>query len=731
MKQSMLLLAAAALFAGVQAGANVKMPGIFSDNMVLQRETKVNVWGWADNGEEVTVSFKGQNVKTTAKDGKWILQLAPMKADAKGEVLTIKGKNQLTFKNVVVGEVWVCSGQSNMEMPVWTSSSYWRVDNADAERKNADCPDLRLYKGNNYKFYQIPQTDNPGRSWMVCNSESIVGFSAAGYFFGREIVKALKVPVGLISANWGGTRVEPWTSPYGFNQVPSLAKIAYDVNAKVPGTKEYKAESAKAIASAEKWLAEARKAVAEGKMVPQAAAYPNALKVSGGHQAPTVLYNSMIAPIRNFAIQGVLWYQGESNLSDGMVYKDKMKALVASFREAFGKPAMPFYFVQLAPFNYNHPTRLPEFWEAQQAFADSEKNVGMALTNDIGNFRDIHPHNKKDVGARLALLALKHTYGRTDLVADSPFFQSFKVDGAKAVVTFRNVKTLKTKDGKPAKYFEIAGANGAFFPATVELKGNTAILSSSSVQKPYMVRFAWNPDVTVNLVNENNLPAGAFRAGEVPVREYLDATVPEAKSYQVIYRFNPAASVKNGGRDANYSIDNSKSFAGKKIVRVGYFMSLTNRKTGKNDFVFVAMDPFTQDIRKIGLPVATLKSPFQQIVKNLLVKSNVPAVKNGTFADGNIEFWGTNYSQQNALKIPGASDGSFDFGDQRSGSGGYGSMQIHNYKEKQVLFAYNNFSAGAAGDIGIGSSKQGNPDYTFAKNLNQYFADILVLAQFE
>ncbi len=730
MKQCMLLLASAALFAGIQASANVKMPAIFSDNMIFQRGTKVNVWGWADNGEEVTVSFKGQSVKTTAKDGKWILQLAPMKADAKGENLTIKGKNALTFRNVVVGEVWVCSGQSNMEMPVWSQSSYWRVDNADAERKNANYPGIRLYQGNNYKFYQTPQEDNPGRGWKVCSSDSIVSFSAAAYFFGREIQKVLNVPVGLISVNWGGTRIEPWTSPYGFNQVPSLAKIAYDVNAKVPGTKEYKAESAKAIAYAERWLADARKAVKEGKMIPQAAAYPNALRLGNRHQAPTVLYNSMIAPIRNFAIQGVLWYQGESNLSEGMVYKDKMTALLASFRQAFSKKDMPFYFVQLAPFNYNHPTRLPEFWEAQQAFADSAKNVGMALTNDIGNFRDIHPHNKQDVGRRLALLALKHTYGQ-NLVADSPFFQSFRVDGSKVIVTFRNAKSLKTKDGKAVRYFELAGANGAFFPASAELKDNTAILTSSAVPKPYMVRFAWNPDVTVNLVNENNLPAGAFRAGTVPPREYLDATVPEAKPYQLVYRFNPAAAVKDGGKTANYSIDNSRALAGKKIRKVAYFLSLTDRKTGKNSFVFVAMDPFTQDVRKIGLPLASLNSPFQKIVKNLVVRSNVPSVKSGSFDDGNIEFWGTNYSQQNAAKIPGASDGSYDFGDQRTGSGSYGSMQIHNYRAKQVLFAYNNFLAGNSGDIGIGSAAKGNPDYTFAKNLGNYYADIFVLADVE
>lgn len=731
MKKSALLTAFLAAVLSVTALAEVKLPTIFSNDMVLQRNMRVPVWGWADDGEAVTVSFRGQRVSTVAKDGKWQVELEPMPAESEGETLTVAGKNALSLRNVVVGEVWVCSGQSNMEMPVWSQSGYWRVNNADEERKNADCPAIRLYQGNNYKFWQTPQADNPGRSWSVCSPDSIVKFSAAAYFFGRELYKKLSVPVGLISVNWGGSRIEPWISPYGFNQVPALANLAHNVNAKIPGTKEYMAESAKAVANAEKWLDEARKAVREGRMIPESEAFPAALRHARSNQEPTVLYNSMIAPLRNFAIQGVLWYQGEANLSDGMRYKDKMKALLIALRENFGRPSMPFYFVQLAPFNYNHPTLLPEFWEVQQSFADSSENVAMALTNDIGDFRDIHPHNKQDVGRRLALLALKHTYGMNGLVADSPFFQSFRIDGSKVIVSFRNAETLKTRDGGAAKYFEIAGANGAFMPASAELMGNTAILSSPAVTKPYMVRFAWNPDVTVNLVNENNLPAGAFRAGEVPLRELLDTKVPEAKNFRLVYAFNPASAVKDGGKTANYTIDNSAALSGKKIRRVAYFLSLTDRKSGKDSFVFAAMDPFTQDVKKIGLPVASLKSPFQTIVKNLAVRSNVPSVKCGEFEDGNIEFWGTDYAVNNAAKIPGASDSSYDFGDQRNDGGKYGSMQIHNYREKQVLFAYNNFSAGSKGDIGIGTAAKGNPDHTFAGNVGAYHAQIIVLVEVE
>ena len=575
------------------------------------------------------------------------------------------------------------------------------------------------------------QKDIPGRIWQVCGPRTVGRFSAVGYFFGREIYKALKIPVGLISVNWGGTRIEPWTSTYGFSTQPSLKGIYNQLQANVAGTPKNIELSQKAIADMEKWLAEAKKAVDARQHIPDLPDFPNGIRYINQRQ-PTVLFNNMVAPLTKYALRGMLWYQGEANLGDGAVYTDKMKALAASWRKEFNNPEMPLYFVQLAPFNYGNPESLPMFWEAQQAYADQDKNAGMAVINDIGNFRDIHPRNKQDVGHRLALLALKHTYGKADLTADSPFFESLKADGSKLVVTFRNAKTLKTRDGKPAPYFEIAGLDGKYFPATAVLEENKAILSSDKVAKPYMARYAWNHNVTTTLVNENDLPAGAFRASlPIPVRGQLDANVPEAKNFQVLYAVDAKKAWMNGA--PSYLRNNAEQFAGKKIKKLGYFMYLS-ANDGKPSYVFVTMDPFTQEIGKLGLPAARTKAFFMQTVRNLTVKSNVPGLRNGTFADGNIEFCGSNYRPQNQANIPGADDSRYDFGDGGASpnSDGYGSMQIHNYKEKQVVFAFNNFRAGGNADIGIGTNPSGNPDYTFSQSMKNYsMALILVLAELE
>lgn len=723
MKRSTLLLASAAVLLGFQAGANVRMPGIFSNNMILQRDSKANVWGWADNGEEVTVTFKGQTQKATAQNGQWKVTLNPMGADLKGADLVVKGKNQLTFKNVVVGDIWICSGQSNME---------WRLNNTNNARQEiqkANLPGIRIFNGNLYRASMKPQDNFPGRSWQVCSPGSIGNFSAVAYFFGRDLYKVLNVPIGLISVNWGGTRIEPWTSVYGFSTQPKLRSIYNTLQANVPGTPQSDAAYKKAIADMEKWVADAKVSAAGKQALPDLPRFPNGLRFDN-HQQPVVLFNTMIHPLLNFAFKGAIWYQGCSNVGDGAIYKEKMKALVASWRKEFNKPDMPFYFVQLAPFNYGDPNRLPVIWEAQQGFADEDPNAAMAVTNDIGNFRDIHPRNKLDVGARLALLALKYTYGKKDLVADSPFFDSLKIEGSKAVVTFRNAKELKTKDGKPAQYFEIAGADSRYYPATAVLSGNKATLSSDKVAKPYMVRYAWNHNVTTNLVNENNLPAGAFRASiPVPVRDALDRLVPEAKNMKVAYAISAKKIWDNGA--PLYKQNNSKELAGKKIKAIGYFMYLVG-SDGKESYVFATVDPFSQDITKLGLPTASDKIFFQQIVRNLTVKSNVPGLTNGKFEDGNVEMWSGNYGQNNAAKVPGASDSAYDFGDSGSSNKDeYGSFQLHNYKLKQVVFAMNNFRAGTP-DVGIGTNKNGQPDYTFTGSARNYaVADLLVLVDVE
>ncbi len=505
MKRSILGFGALCALFGAQAAADVKLPSIFSDNMIFQRDAEVRVWGWAPDGEEVTVTLNGQTAKATAAKGAWEVSLKPMSASSSGE-LTVTGKNSFKFTNVAVGEIWICSGQSNMQWTVQQS------EGGNAAIAAAKLPDLRLFYANTFRGSLSAQPDIPGCKWTVCSPDTVRNFSGAAFFFGRDVLEALKVPVGLISVNWGGTRIEPWTSPAGFASQKATEALGRQYGALQPGQPKYDAAVKKAIADAEANIEFIKSEVANGRPLPDLPPLPNEIRWPGNNnQIPTILFNNMVAPLSRFALRGMLWYQGCSNMGDGMVYADKMKALIAGWRIAFNNPKMPIYFVQLAPYNYNHPTKLPLFWEAQQAFADSDENAGMAVITDIGNFRDIHPKNKIDIGKRLALLALKHSYGQKDLVADSPFFESFEAKGNALVVTFRNAKTLGTFDGKAAKYFEVAGADGKYFPAVAALEGNKASLTSDKVAEPKQARYAWNPDVTTNLVNENKLPAGPFR----------------------------------------------------------------------------------------------------------------------------------------------------------------------------------------------------------------------------
>lgn len=485
---------------------------IFSSNMVLQRNKPIRISGTAPAGMEVTVRFADRTAKGTASaDGEWKTEFPAMDAGGPYE-MKIEGKGTpVVFTNVMVGEVWLCSGQSNME---------WRLQNADGAKSEIDAanyPNLRFYNGSNYRAEANPQK-NLTASWTVCTPATAAGFSAVAYFFGLELLKDLKVPVGLVHVSWGGTRIEPWTAPSGFAAVPSLKPYHEEILGRVPGSPENKKITDEAIAGMEAWLVQAKKDRAEGKQIESPPVFPRALNMSRDNSQnrgyPAFLYNSMIAPLLPYTFRGALWYQGCSNVGEGAVYKDKMQALIYSWRKEFNDPALPIYFVQLAPYTYGggSPDRLPMVWEAQQAFADSDPNAFMAVINDIGNVKDIHPRNKKDVGRRLALLALKHQYGR-NIAADSPFYGSHEADGARMIVTFRNAKQLKTRDGKAPDFFEIAGADGKFFPAKAEISGNRVILTSDKVNAPCLVRFAWIQTAEPNLRNEADLQAGAFRAG--------------------------------------------------------------------------------------------------------------------------------------------------------------------------------------------------------------------------
>ncbi len=703
--------------------ADVKLPEIFSSHMVLQRNAKVPVWGTANAGEQVTVKINGQEKNTTANSvGKWELELSPMKAGGPFK-MEVKGSNTITLDDVMIGEVWLCSGQSNMEYGVGG------VINAGTEIANANYPKIRLFQVN-HNWNNVPQTNSLSASWKTCSPATVGGFSAVAYFFGRKVYKTIDVPIGLINSSWGGTRIEPWISPVGYKMTPTLKSINEKVKAKTPGTALNRKLTEQAIKNCYNWIKQSETALKDKKYIVPPPSLPKELAPFKNRQQPTVLYNAMINPLVPFAIRGTIWYQGEANHYEGMMYGEKMKALINGWRTLWNYPKMPFYFVQIPPFQYGNEDAevLPECWQAQSNIDKTVLYTGMVVTNDINNTGN-HPKNKQEIGRRLAMLALNQTYGKKDIVCKSPAFKEMKIENNAVKVVFDNVKTLKTRDGKAPTWFNICGTDGIFYKADVQLNGNTAILTAKEVSRPLMVKFAWNKLAKHNLVNEAGLPASAFKAGSIPLRGDLDVIIPDAKDFELVYALNPSRPILiNNKRNIVYKINRKLEIAGT-VKKIGYALILNGK-----DYVFVTMDPFTTDLNKIGVPDKASGARFQQKISNMTVKSNVKGVKNGTFAiGGNIEFWDCNYNPTNKANVPGASNQTYDFGDRLADpSPGYGSMQIHNYAARQTVFAFNNFAAGQNCDLGIGNSPTGNPDWTFSHSASKYkSATLYILVEME
>ncbi len=489
------------------ASANIRLPAVIGDHMVLQRDLPLPIWGWADSGEEVTVTLG--DVKASAKagpDGKWMVKLPAMTAGGPHKI-TVKGNNTIELTDILVGEVWVCSGQSNMEMGMNG------IQDAEKEVAAAKYPNIRLYHVFPWKTATEPQDDFKAE-WRACSPETVKqggfwtsGFPATAYLFGREIHKDLNVPVGVIATCWGGTRIEPWTPRVGFEMVPSLKDVLKVVDEATPN---FNKAVRKAIEDTEKWLPTARKAMEEGKRVPPPPEWPKHRLESNGE--PTSIYNAMIHPLVPFAIRGAIWYQGESNHTDGMAYFDKMKALINGWRKIWGEGDFPFYYVQIAPFDNIYPNdTLPRLWEAQLA-ALSIPNTGMIVTVDIADLKDIHPKNKQDVGKRLALWALAKTYGKKDIAYSGPLYKSMAVEDGKIRIKFDHVGAgLVSRDGKPLSWFEIAGEDKKFVKADAVIDGETVIVSSPEVAKPVAVRLGWSRKAEPNLSNKDGLPASPFR----------------------------------------------------------------------------------------------------------------------------------------------------------------------------------------------------------------------------
>ena len=706
-----LATALAALAASPAARADVRLPHVFGNHMVLQRDAKLPVWGWAEPGEKVSVQLGDRPaVATTATPkGEWRVTLPPTQAGGPLK-LTVTGRNRLVLDDVLVGEVWVCSGQSNM---------WWTVRlslNPNKEIAAAKFPQIRLLS--------IPQKAAPApmddvqAAWTVCSPETIAHFSSCAYFFGRHLHRELKVPVGLINTSWGGTRIEPWTPPVGFGAVPELATIHKQVLLTDPHSDAYKARLGAYIGQAEGWLTTARSALkAEAPLTPMPA-YPKELLPFASHQLPCVLYNAMVRGLVPFAIRGAIWYQGESNHHDGMLYTAKTRALVEGWRQVWGQGDFPFFYVQIAPYVYGSesPYILAEFWEAQSA-ALAIPNTGMVVPSDIGNTRNIHPRNKQEVGRRLALLALAGTYGRKSLVCSGPTFKSMAIEGNTIRIRFDHVGSgLVSRDGKPLTWFEIIGHETDFVKAEAAIDGDSVVVSAPTVKQPSAVRFAWHKLAEPNLMNKEGLPAPAFRAGKVPQRDWLALKVPEAKDYQLVY----ALDIAKAGANITYDVDARARVMGQ-FDRIAYFLEL--QKPGQAvQYVYVSMGAFTKDLSKIGVPTVASKASFQQKVANLNVVSNVKGIVTGAgLKGGNIEFWPSNYAPPNAANIPNASATLWDFGDQPSApTDGYGCMQVHNHQAKQTLLAFNNWKHGLKADVGIGNSPGKTRDWTFTASAGGY-----------
>ncbi len=520
---SMALVLAASL-----AFADVKLPALFTDNLVLQRDIKAGVWGTAEPGEEVTVSINGQ--KATAKadaDGRWAVKLEPMKAGGPFE-LTIAGKNTLTLKNVLIGEVWICSGQSNMGVSVGGSN------HPKEEIAAADFPNVRLFTVPN-TVAEKPLADTRG-AWSVCSPATVGGFSAIAYFFGRDLNKKLNVPIGLIHTSWGGTPCQSWASREALAAVPELTHYVDELDKTVAGAAAAQTKYEEAMA---KWKEAAEKAKAEKKPAPK---QPNRPGI--GPHTPSTLYNAMIAPLLPFAIRGAIWYQGESNAGRAIEYRALFAAMIADWRRAWGQGDFPFYYVQLASFMPVRPEPTDPDWawlREAQTLTLRLANTGQAVIIDIGEVHDIHPKNKQDVGRRLALAALALTYGQQDLVYSGPLYNSMAVEGNKVRIKFKHVgggldakaftdpvtpdgPSLEQRFGKGVEVpgiaeghvagFAIAGEDKKFVWADAQISGETLVVSSDKVEKPVAVRYAWADTPICNLYNKAGLPACPFRTDD-------------------------------------------------------------------------------------------------------------------------------------------------------------------------------------------------------------------------
>jgi sialate O-acetylesterase len=491
-----------------QARADVKLPAIFGSHMVLQRDQNDRVWGWASPGEEVTVRIGDQSKSAKAgADGKWSVTLDPLPAGGP-HTLIVEGKNKLTFDDVLVGEVWICSGQSNMQWSVAASND------ADLESLAAKYPNLRLISVPNLGT-QEPQSDFRGQ-WQSCTPETVKPFTAVGYFFGRQLQETLGVPVGLINNAWGASACEGWVRRDILESNPKYKALMEHWETIEKRLPQDKAEYPQKLAD---WQRAADQAKADNKPVPPRPQEPEALMRS--QFRPGNIYNGVLKPTIGYGIKGAIWYQGETNSGRAYQYRDLFPLMIQSWRDEWGIGDFSFYWAQLADFMAEKPEPSDSGWaelrEAQTMTMSRLPKTGEAVIIDIGEGRDIHPRNKQDVGKRLARWALARDYG-VKVPYHSPQYKAMEKNGNKIVLTFDHAgQGLYTFDVLEPRGFAIAGDDRKFVWAKARVVGPDKVeVWSDQVSEPAAVRYAWADNPVCNLYSMEGLPVTPFRTDDWP-----------------------------------------------------------------------------------------------------------------------------------------------------------------------------------------------------------------------
>lgn len=696
-----MLVGIVGMFVGSYALAGIELGTPFADGMVLQRDRAVPIWGTGDPGESVVIEFAGQSVKANIdNEGKWSLKLSAMSASREGRELTASSAGTtLRLNDVLVGEVWFASGQSNMECPIWGENPRYR-DAKGAMMINSTRRPLIRWAKNAHAWGEKPKPikravwrDYSPESFAAAQAAKSGFLSAVAYYYALELYGALEIPIGIIDSSWGGTNIDAWTPRCGYEGHPELKDVA-----DYPVTNEWKSEMKRG-------------------------------PISGAHQQPTALWNGMVDAWTPFAIRGFIWYQGCHNNSEARRYCEKMHALYDGWSKAFENPELRLYFVELAPFK----TSWFELQRAQMKFAAEEKNAALAVVSDAGNLDDIHPNDKEIVAKRLALHALKRDYGFTDVRDESPVLKSWKVENGAFALSFEHANGwyVYAPNRSITPDFEVAGDDGKFVPAKLRnvekngvVKGKELIIAADSVKKPVRLRYLYKSPYTGTLYSDAALPLGAFdidtrtnlstRVG-APVKLGDAEKIPELADYRKVQVLDiPTGPNYARKPPADIIVDGD-------FTRVAYLLELEDMK-GEVSWAMTAMDKFSSDPKQLGVPCHT-NDFIQTKVSRLTVRSNRSNVTSVTEAEGGlIEFWSPNYGTQCALPELGGSPNVYDFNDKISDRNlGYGSMQVHNTKTGETIWAFNHFNTSGVADVGIGNNEFGeHPDWTFMSNTGDY-----------